>query len=96
MPRSLETIRAEIDALDRALLRSLIERVLLVREAAALKVARDGVLSFDPTREAAVVRRLLDACDGELGEDEVRCVWEAIFEVSRSAQRRVVEGEESP
>ncbi len=59
--RSLDALRAELDAIDDTLLAALQQRAAVVAEVAALK---NGGVPLRPGREAAILRRLLAAAAG--------------------------------
>ena len=84
-PKSLERVRAEIDAIDRDLAALVVRRLEAVREIAEAK-RRTGLAVCDPTREEAI----LDAVGASAGDgfsDEVKTVFRALFELAKSRQR---------
>ncbi len=86
MTETLAGLREAIDAVDRAILSSLAERVALVRAVARLK--RDqGVPIVDPEREAAVVDTAgAFARLHGLNETEVRSLYWRLLALSRREQ----------
>jgi chorismate mutase len=83
-PRSLEALRAELDAIDDALLATLQRRAAVVAEVAALK---NGGVPLRPGREAAILRRLLgQAAGGPLPRQAVVRVWREILAGSLAQQ----------
>jgi len=82
----LERIRAEVERVDRELIRLIGERVRLAREIGAAK-RRAGVPTLDPAREAAVIRRAGSlAREAGLAEDDVRDIFWHVIGLSRRAQ----------
>ena len=82
----LERIRAEVERVDRELIRLIGERVRLAREVGAAK-RRAGVPTLDPAREAAVIRRAGSlAREAGLAEDDVRDIFWHVIGLSRRAQ----------
>ena len=84
-PKTLERVRAEIDAIDRDLAALVVRRLEAVREIAEAK-RRTGQAVCDPTREEAI----LDAVGASAGDgfsDEVKTVFRALFELAKSRQR---------
>lgn len=86
MTEELTRIRDQIEALDRALIELIAERVRLARCVGAAKRA-SGLPTLDPAREAAVVRRA-GAVARELGLDDeaVRYIFWHLIGLSRRAQ----------
>jgi chorismate mutase len=79
---SIETLRAEIDAIDGqllALLNQRAERALAIR---ALKPgARLGL--FDPRREEEILERVCARNEGPLYSDDLRAIFATILRVSK-------------
>lgn len=83
---SLERIRAEIEAVDAALVGLLADRLRLARAAGEAKQGA-GLPTLDPGREAAVVRRAAAAArDRGLPPEAVRDVFWHIVGLCRGAQ----------
>ena len=76
---NLESLREEIDRIDRSLVELLAVRYRTVEEVARLKT-RLGMMRLDPRREADVVRRAaVEARRMEIPEEGVReVVWAVI------------------
>lgn len=82
----LETVRGEIERIDRALVGLIAERVALARRVGAAKRAL-GLPILDPAREAAVVRRAGTlAREADLADDDVRYLFWHLIGLSRRAQ----------
>lgn len=84
-PKSLEAVRAEIDAIDRELVPLVIRRLRAVRDIAEAKRAT-GRAVYDPVREESI----LDAAGEAAGDDfsdEVKTVFRTLFDVAKSRQR---------
>ena len=83
--RDIETLRAEIDRIDREIQRLFEERMAIADEVAAYKKAA-GRAVLDREREEALLNKLKErASDGELGEEIVR-LYERMLEISRDRQ----------
>ncbi len=77
----LDALRAQIDELDRTIVRLLNERARLALEAGRLKAAqgRDGVR--DPEREREVLLRVAMANEGPLPQADLVEVYRRLIEV---------------
>lgn len=84
-PKSLEALRAEIDAIDRDLSAWVIRRLKTVREIAEAK-RRTGKAVCDPTREEAILEAVGEKA-GDDFSDEVKTVFRTLFDVAKSRQR---------
>ena len=86
--RELQTVRGEIDEVDRSLVGLMAARVDLAREARLLK--DQGELSYeDPAREAAVVRQAAEtARELELDPEIIRDVFWRLIALSKWAHSR--------
>ena len=83
--RDIETLRAEIDRIDREIQRLFEERMAIADEVAAYKKAA-GRAVLDREREEALLNKLKErASDGELGKEIVR-LYERMLEISRDRQ----------
>ena len=81
--RELQTVRGEIDGIDRALVELMKTRLELAREARLLK-ALGGLMYEDPAREAAVVRQAAEtARELELEPEIVRDVFWRLIALSK-------------
>ena len=83
MPDPIQTLRAEVDAVDDRLLAALAERLDLARRLGQAK-AQAGAAGRDPARERAIVARLAE--QGPVPADLVAHVWAALFTASRWVQ----------
>ncbi|HON39650.1 MAG: prephenate dehydratase [Desulfomonilia bacterium] len=87
MNKDIDTIRAQIDALDDELLELLRKRFELCVEMGALK-GRTNRDAFDPSREEAIVQRLTARLSPPLTAAMVEKIFMEIFSISRSLQQR--------
>ncbi len=86
-PDELETLRAEIERVDDALVSLLASRRTLVQRVGAVKRAR-GLAVVDPAREAGVVRRAAErARAAGLPEDAVRELFRRLIAMAREQQQ---------
>lgn len=84
----LERLRAEIDAVDRAIVDACARRVAVARRIGDLK-EEAGQPVLDPSREAAVVRRAAEwARQAGLDEEAVREIFWKLVGLSRRTQRQ--------
>ena len=83
---SLEELRRGIDALDQEILDRLNRRMRLVEQIGRIK-AEKGLDTFDPGREEAVCRRLVEANPGPLPAESVRAIYREILAASRKLQQ---------
>ncbi len=82
----LAELRAEIEALDRAIVERVAERVELARRIGALKRER-GAGDLDPEREAAVIRRAVETARAHgLPAEGVRELFWSLMALCRGAQ----------
>lgn len=82
----LETLRAEVERVDRELVRLIAERVEIARRIGQLK-RQNGSLTLDPAREAAVVRTNAElARTHALPAEDVREIFWRIIALCRRAQ----------
>lgn len=82
--KDIETLRAEIDAIDKQVTDLLVRRFSAVREIGARKAAA-GLLVSQPSRETAVLMQRRDAVPSEL-QQSILNVYIAILEASRRLQ----------
>jgi chorismate mutase len=75
----LSALRAEIDRLDEAMHRLLMERGRIINELIATKGTSESGQAFRPGREAAMMRRLADRHEGLLPLDTVEGIWRVII-----------------
>ena len=86
MTSRVEELRADIEAVDRAILEQVAERVRLARAIGAEKQEREGA-TLDPGREAAVIRRAVQAGrELDLPEEPVRQLFWALVGLCRQVQ----------
>ncbi|MBI3312443.1 MAG: chorismate mutase [Candidatus Omnitrophica bacterium] len=81
-------MRQRIDRLDAQMLRLLNQRAALAIRVGALK-RRQGRRLFDPTREAAILRRMTATNPGPLSAQAVRTIYRQILEQSRRLEQSV-------
>jgi len=86
----IEKWRRRIDDLDRRILGLLNERSRCALAIGAAK-RRLGRWVYDPQREAAVVKQLLEANEGPLQDEAVRRLFERILDESRRMERLSLE-----
>lgn len=82
----LETIRAEIDGIDKTLLSLLAERLRAADKLAGLKPPEQG-LPIRPGREVALLRRLVAEAPAPLEREFVVEIWRAMIAASLRRQR---------
>lgn len=76
---SLATLRAEIDRIDEAMHRLLIERGQIIDRLISVKKTQESGSAFRPAREAAMMRRLVERHHGILPLDTVESIWRVII-----------------
>jgi chorismate mutase len=76
---SLADLRAEIDRIDEAMHRLLIERSRIIENLIKVKGIQDSGSAFRPAREAAMMRRLVERHAGILPLDTVESIWRVII-----------------
>ncbi|HEU4988469.1 MAG: chorismate mutase [Gemmatimonadota bacterium] len=85
-PESLARLRAEIEQVDREVIRLIARRIDLARQVGAVKRAA-GLPALDPGREAAVIRRVSEVAREEgAPEEDVRYLFWHIIGMSRRVQ----------
>ena len=84
-PKTLETVRAEIDVIDRELAALVIRRMKAVREVAEAKRAT-GRAICDLAREEAILEAVGEKAGDDFA-DEVKAVFRTLFDVAKSRQR---------
>jgi chorismate mutase len=85
-PDALETIRAEIDGVDTALLALLMQRMQLAERLAVLKPISAGP-PISPGREVVLMRRLIAAAPPGVERELVAEIWRALIAASIRRQR---------
>ena len=78
-PTSLESLREEIDRIDRDLHAGLIARGEIIDRLIAVKARAGGGSAFRPAREAEMMRRLVQRHRGILPLDTVEGIWRIII-----------------
>jgi chorismate mutase / prephenate dehydratase len=92
--KTLDQLRAEIDAVDRELLAALNKRAQLAGEVGEIKRV-EGSAVYRPEREAQVIRQLQTLNPGPLKDDNISHIWREVMSACRSleaAQRVAVLG----
>ncbi len=82
----LETIRAEIDGIDRQLLALFAERLRAIDKMAGLKPSESG-LPIRPGREVALLRRLVAEAPAPVERELIVELWRAMISASLRRQR---------
>lgn len=85
----LETLRKEIDTLDRELVSLFLKRMNCSAQVAAYK-KENNLPVFDPARERALLSRLSELA-GEENEEDIRTLYATILDLSRSRQHRLLD-----
>src|ERR671926_1482166 len=75
---SLAELRREIDRIDEAMHRLLIERGEIIDRLIATKRTQESGSAFRPAREADMMRRLVERHRGILPLDTVESIWRVI------------------
>ena len=76
---TLPELRREIDRIDEAMHRLLIERGEIISSLIAVKRTQESGSAFRPAREAAMMRRLVERHRGLLPLDTVESIWRVII-----------------
>jgi chorismate mutase len=76
---SLAELRAEIDRIDEAMHKLLIERGEIIDRLIAVKRTSESGSAFRPAREAAMMRRIVERHHGILPLDTVESIWRVII-----------------
>ncbi len=87
MKNDVEEIRSAIDAVDNELILLLQKRADLAVQMGTLKHA-NGVQTFDPARERAIIDRLSTMINPPLTRDMLLSIMHVVFSISRSLQAR--------
>ena len=92
VPARLRLLRERLDRLNRDILQLVQQRGELMLEVAAVKDEL-GLDSYDPRREAEMVRELSAGSAGPFSSEELAAIFRQLFAVSLELQRRTrVEG----
>ncbi|MGC4091816.1 MAG: chorismate mutase [Polyangiaceae bacterium] len=86
----LDTLRIEIDKVNRGILELLQERVRLVLAVGDYK-RRNSLPVYDPERERSLLERLSSAARAPLDGDTVRRVFERLIDESRRIEQHHVQ-----
>ena len=78
-PPSLAELRQEIDRIDEAMHRLLMERGEIIDRLIAVKKTQESGSAFRPAREADMMRRLVERHSGILPLDTVESIWRVII-----------------
>src|SRR5215475_5570021 len=78
-PPSLAELRKEIDRIDEAMHRLLMERGEIIDRLIATKKTQDSGSAFRPAREADMMRRLVQRHKGILPLDTAESIWRVII-----------------
>jgi len=78
-PPNLADLRREIDRIDEAMHRLLMERGTIIDRLIAVKRTSDSGSAFRPGREAAMMRALAARHEGLLPLDTVESIWRVII-----------------
>ncbi|MBX6328697.1 MAG: chorismate mutase [Pseudolabrys sp.] len=76
---TLADLRKEIDRIDEALHRLLMERGEIIDRLIAVKKSQESGFAFRPAREAEMMRRLVERHRGTLPLDTVESIWRVII-----------------
>ncbi len=85
-PPELDTLRAEIDALDQQILDLVAARVRVVLRVGELK-RRLGLPVYDPERERAMLERLAERATPPLDLATIRRIFERLIDESRRLEQ---------
>ena len=88
VPPALQRLRERLDAVNREILALVQERGELVLEVARLKDEL-GLDSYDPRREAEMLRVLTAEPEGPFAAEELAGIFRALFAASLDLQRRL-------
>ncbi len=78
-PETLDDLRREIDRLDAAMHRALMDRGAIIDRLIAVKQSAEAGSAFRPKREADMMRDLLMRHEGHLPLDTVESIWRVII-----------------
>src|SRR6266571_413552 len=76
---SLPELRKEIDRIDEAMHRLLMERGQIIDQLIATKKTQESGSAFRPAREAEMMRRLVQRHEGILPLDTAESIWRVII-----------------
>ncbi len=84
----IQSLRAQLDEVDREIVRALNKRARLVQELAALK-REAGVPLYDPKREEEILRRVAKENPGPIYDATVREIFEVIMHRIRDIESEI-------
>lgn len=84
----LESIRNQIDAVDRDIIRLLNTRVKLAGEIGKIK-EQTGQEVYVPSREEEVFRKLVDINDGPLNEEAIRSIYREVISAGVALEKQI-------
>jgi len=85
--KKLETIRREIDGIDKDLLELINRRAGLARKVAQVKDGGGSAHYYRPEREAEVLRALTDSNDGPLPSEHLSRIFQEVMSACRALQK---------
>lgn len=88
--KSLEESRAEIDAVDRELVRLFEKRMVICRDVARYKIEH-GMQVLDRSREEKVLESRAAMLTDPYWADSVRALFEGIMALSRAEQEKLLQ-----
>lgn len=87
--RSLEECRQQLDEVDRDIVRLFEQRMMIVRDVAAYKIAHDLPV-LDQSREAMVLASRMSMLKDEHFAGSIRTLYECIMALSRQEQEQLL------
>lgn len=87
---AIDTLRRQIDEIDRRLLDLLNERARRVVEVGEIKKQAGGMRLYQPERERKIFEALESANRGPLSNQAIRRLFERILNESRTVEREVM------
>ena len=75
---NIQRLRAQLDEVDRQIVRTINQRALLVQELAAVK-GEAGVALYDPKREEEILQRVAEENAGPIYDATLRGIFEIIM-----------------
>ena len=88
--RGIEDLRAQIDAIDQAILRLLAERVQVVIDVGEYKRER-GLPVYDAERERSILDRIARSAPVPLNQDTARNIFDRIIDECRRIEQQHVQ-----
>ena len=92
--KSLEESRAEIDAVDKEIVRLFEKRMVICRDVARYKLAH-GMQVLDRSREEQVLDSRAAMLQNPYWTDSVRSLFECMMALSRAEQEKLLQAEEA-